>query len=102
MNPLRQIISHDSKYYGELKHHFFVTKFKNRGSQHDHGLLWIKDAHIYGRNTNIEIENFVDRYLSTNSRILADVIKTIQHHHHTRNCRKKKKLAVGSISLFLQ
>ncbi len=31
---------------------FFVTKFQNHGSEHDHGLLWIKDAPIYGINTN--------------------------------------------------
>jgi hypothetical protein len=43
---------------------FFVIKFQNCGSEHDHGLLWIKDAPIYGINTNEEIENFVDKYIS--------------------------------------
>jgi hypothetical protein len=90
INYLRQLISHDYKYYGELKVHFFVTKFQKRGSQHDHALLWIKDAPIYGRNTNVEIKYCVDRYLSCDSRILGNDFKTIQHHHHTRTCRKNK------------
>jgi chromosomal replication initiation ATPase DnaA len=90
INALQQLISHDYKYYGELKDHFFVTEFQNRGSQHDHALLWIKDAPIYGRNTNVEIEDFVDIYLSCDSRILGNDLKTIQHHHHTRTCTKNK------------
>ena len=101
MNALRQLITHDHKYYGELKDYFFVTEFQNRGSQHDHGLLWIKEAPVYGTNTNAEIEDFVDRYLSSDSRILANDLKTIQHHHHTRTCRKKMCI-VGSIFRFLQ
>jgi hypothetical protein len=31
---------------------FLVTKFQNHGSEHDHGLLWIKYEPIYGINTN--------------------------------------------------
>jgi hypothetical protein len=93
MNSLRQLISHDFKYYGELKDHFFIIEFQNRGIQHDHALLWIKDAPIYGRNTNIEINNFVNIYFSTDSGILVNDVKTIQHHHHTRTCRKKKKFS---------
>jgi hypothetical protein len=30
--------------------------------------------------------------LSFDSRILANDLKTIQHHHHTRACRKKKNV----------
>jgi hypothetical protein len=33
----------------------FVTKFQNHGSEHNHGLLWIKDAPIHGINTNEKI-----------------------------------------------
>jgi hypothetical protein len=34
---------------------FFVIEFQNCGNEHDHGLLWIKDAPLYGINTNEEI-----------------------------------------------
>ncbi len=42
----------------------FVTKFQNHGSEHDHSLFWIKDAPIYGINTNEEIEIFVYKCIS--------------------------------------
>jgi hypothetical protein len=93
MNSLRQLISHDLKYYGELKDHLLLIEFQNRGSQHDHALIWINYAPIYGRNTNIEIKKFVNIHFSTDSRVLANDVKTIQHHHHTITCRKNKKFS---------
>jgi len=35
---------------------FFITEFQDCGSEHDHGLLWIKNAPIYGMHTNEKIE----------------------------------------------
>ena len=90
INARRQLICHNDNYYGKIKDYFYITEFQNRGSEHDHGLLWIKDAPIYGTNTNEEIETFVDRYLSCNSSILEDDLKILQHHRHTKTCRKNK------------
>ncbi len=42
---------------------FFITNFQNRGSERDHGFLWIKNAPMYGVHTNEEIEKFVDMYI---------------------------------------
>jgi hypothetical protein len=33
-----------------------MLEFQNRGSEHDHELLWIKNAPMYGVNTNEKIE----------------------------------------------
>ena len=41
MCALRNCILHDSKYYGDIQDFFFVTEFQNRGSEHDHTLLWV-------------------------------------------------------------
>ena len=90
-DALHQLISHDHKYYGELNDHFYVTEFQNRGSEHEHGLLWIKSAPIYGQNANIEVEQFVDNYLSTNSFLLSKELRALQHHCHTKSCRKHAK-----------
>ena len=90
-DALHQLISHDHKYYGELNDHFYVTEFQNQGSEHEHGLLWIKSAPIYGQNANIEVEQFVDNYLSTNSFLLSKELRGIQHHCHTKSCRKHAK-----------
>ena len=34
INALRQLISHDHKYYGEIEDYFYVIEFQNRGSVH--------------------------------------------------------------------
>lgn len=89
-DALHQLIAHDYKYYGEIDDFFYVTEFQNRGSENEHGLIWIKSAPIYGRNWNIDVENFVDKYLSTHSLILPKELRTIQNHCHIRTCRKHK------------
>jgi hypothetical protein len=48
----------------------FVTKFQNHCNEHEHHLLWIKDAPMYGINTNEEIEKFVDKYISCDVSLL--------------------------------
>jgi hypothetical protein len=66
INALRQLIFHNDNYYGKIKDYFYVTEFQNGGSEHDHGLLWIKYAPIYGTNTNEEIEILlIVTYLAT-------------------------------------
>ncbi len=37
--------------------YFLVTEFQNCGSEHDHGLLWIKNAPMYGMHINEKIES---------------------------------------------
>jgi hypothetical protein len=38
-----------------------VTEFQNKGSEHDHALLWIEGAPVYGNENNSQIEQFVDK-----------------------------------------
>jgi hypothetical protein len=47
--------------FGKVNDFYFVTEFQNRRSEHDHGLLWIKDAPIYGVDSNETIEQFVKK-----------------------------------------
>ena len=89
-DALCQLISHDHKYYGEINDYFYVTKFQNWGNEHEHDLFWIKFAPIYGQNTNIEIENFIDKYLSTNSLLVAKNLRALQHHYYIKSCRKHR------------
>jgi len=68
---------------------FFVIEFQNCGSEHDHGLLWIKDAPIYGINTNEEIENCVDKYISCDVSLLPITLQNAQQYQHTQTCKEK-------------
>ncbi len=42
------LFNKDPSIFGQVCDFCFVTKFQNCDSEHDHGLLWIKDAPIYG------------------------------------------------------
>jgi len=64
---------------------FFVTKFQNCENEHDHGLLWIVDAPIYGIDFNKTIENIVDRYITCDNDKLTPNLCEIQTHRHKKN-----------------
>ena len=48
----------DNSLFENVIDYFFVTKFQNRGNQHDHFLIWVKSAPIYGKETTRNIEAF--------------------------------------------
>jgi hypothetical protein len=59
MVAFHNLLKKDFFIFGKINDFYFVTKFQNRGSEHDHGLLWIKDALIYGVDNNETIEKFI-------------------------------------------
>ncbi len=77
--------------FGPLLDFFFVTKFQSHGSQHDHELLWVANAPIYGLDSNNAIENFVDKYISCDNNKLVPNLCEAQTHHHKKTCRKKNE-----------
>ena len=64
---LKTLLKADPSILGPLADYFFVTEFQNRGSQHDHGLLWIKNAPTFGKDMDESIVAFVDQYITTDS-----------------------------------
>lgn len=59
IHALKQLLCHDEIFFGKISKLYFVTEFQNRGSAHEHGLLWIENAPIYGKTNNLKIENFL-------------------------------------------
>lgn len=55
---LKQLFCYDETFFGKILHFYFVIEFQNRGSAHEHGLLWIENSPIYGKNSNLEINFF--------------------------------------------
>jgi hypothetical protein len=60
---MRSIVYEKNSIFGHLLDFFFVTRFQSCGSQHDHGLLWVANAPIYGLDSNNAIGNFVYKYI---------------------------------------
>jgi hypothetical protein len=63
MNSFRKLLKNTNVLFNEVKNYFFITKFQSISLVHDHELLWIKNAHMFGISSNKDIENFVDKYL---------------------------------------
>jgi hypothetical protein len=77
-------------FFGKISDYFFVTEFQNRGNEHDHALLWIEGAPVYGADKNSEIKQFVDKYITCNTYHLELDLVKVHRHYHTRSCRKQK------------
>lgn len=83
---------------GEVVDYFFRTEFPQKGSPHIHCLLWIKDAPKLGVNTDQEVCDFIDQYVTCEmpnrdtDPELHDIISTVQVHSktHSKSCGKYK------------
>ncbi|KAK3099294.1 hypothetical protein FSP39_002160 [Pinctada imbricata] len=81
LNPLNPL--------GKVKDWFYRIEFQQRGSPHIHGLLWVENAPLYNKNDDIEIQDFVGQYISTEKD--SDTLVKYQMHRHSHTCRKGKK-----------
>jgi hypothetical protein len=50
--------------FGHIFNFYFIVEFQNCGNYFNHGLLWIKDASMYGMHTNEKNEQFINIYIS--------------------------------------
>ena len=78
---------------------------QSRGTQHFHAAVHVKDAPQIDRELDEEVISFIDKYISCalpdvdSDPELHDLITKRQVHHHTRTCKKKQVLHVGSTIL---
>jgi hypothetical protein len=89
----------DNSILGHLLDLFFVTKFLSCGSKHDHGLLWVANAPIYGLDSNNAIENFVDKYISCDNNKIEPIFTKFKHIITKKLVRKKIKPFVDLVSM---
>ncbi len=85
MKYFRKLWMNDDTIFEPLFDFFFVTKFQNHGSEHDHGLLWVVNASTYGLDFNKIIEIFVDKYITCDNDKLPPNFHEVQRHHHKKN-----------------
>jgi hypothetical protein len=87
-----KLLSSTNTLFGQVKDLFFVIKFQSRGNEHNHGLLWIKDAPKYGIDSNDKIKSFIDIYITCDKCLLLEFFCENQLHHHKQTCHKRKQL----------
>lgn len=49
---------------GKIKDYFYRVEFQQRGYPHVHCLFWIENAPQIDKNTNEEIVEFIDKYVT--------------------------------------
>ncbi|MCO5597546.1 hypothetical protein L7F22_051624 [Adiantum nelumboides] len=92
LKEIKTELKRDKHNLGKLIDYFFVIEFQQQGSQHDHGLLWIKDAPIFGVSLDDEIVDFIDSPITTNKDALEESLRSVQLHSHRKTCKKRKTL----------
>ena len=77
---------------GKVKDFFYRVEFQQRGYPQIHMLVWIEHAPTLEKNSEQEIVQFVDNYLTCNAdnEETASLVKW-QTHKYSRTCRKKGK-----------
>lgn len=84
MSSIGQILNYDMRKEGQ-----------GRGVLHAHNGVHAKDAPTLDKNTDEEVINFVDKYISCKipdeetDKELYKLVTSRQKHHHTSTCKKK-------------
>ncbi|KAG7999536.1 ATP-dependent DNA helicase PIF1 [Nibea albiflora] len=93
---LREVLMSPANPIGKIKDYFYRVEFQQRGSPHVHCLFWIENAPIIDKNTDAEVIQFIDRYvtceLPSNDEELLDTVTSVQQHskRHSKTCKKGK------------
>ena len=89
---LNTVLKSSCEPIGKLLDYFYRVELQQRGSPHIHMLVWIENAPTLETNSEREIVQFVDKYLTcnTDNEKTANLVG-LQSHKHSRTCRKKGK-----------
>ena len=89
---LNTVLKSSCEPIGKLLDYFYRVEFQQRGSPHIHMLVWIENVPTLETNSEREIVQFVDKYLTcnTDNEKTANLVG-LQSHKHSRTCRKKGK-----------
>ncbi|KAK7882236.1 hypothetical protein WMY93_028410 [Mugilogobius chulae] len=80
---------------GKINDVWYRIEYAQRGSPHVHLFTWQESSPVIGKNTDDEVTQFIDKYISckipTDDQHLADIVTTVQKHseRHSKTCRKK-------------
>ncbi|XP_029910642.1 uncharacterized protein LOC115361416 [Myripristis murdjan] len=93
---LKEVLMSPCHPIGKIIDYFYRVEFQQRGSPHVHCLFWIEGAPQIDKNTDEEVIEFIDRYvtceLPSDDDTLLDTVSSVQTHskRHSKSCRKHK------------
>jgi hypothetical protein len=83
MDAFRKLLQKESSIIGEIVDFFFVTEFQHHGSELEHTLIWIKNVPNFKTHSAKNIEQFFDKYITTNKALSLVEIQQAQTHKHS-------------------
>ncbi|XP_042269742.1 uncharacterized protein LOC121898666 isoform X1 [Thunnus maccoyii] len=92
---LREVLMSPSHPIGKIKDYFYRVEFQQRGSPHVHCLFWIENAPLIDKNTDEEVVEFIDKYITcelpSQDETLLETVTSVQQHskRHSKTCKKK-------------
>ena len=79
---------------GEIVDYAIRIEFQSRGSPHAHCVLWVKDAPLYGVDSNSDICAFIDQYVTCAIPAidgkLKELVLMLQQHRHSSYCKRNR------------
>ena len=89
---LNTVLKSSCEPIGKLLDYFYKVQFQQGGSPHIHMLVWIENAPTLEINSEEEVVQFVDKYLTYNiENEKTTNLVGLQSHKNSRTCRKKGK-----------
>ena len=91
------IKSKENPVFGEVQDSVTRMEYQSRGAGHIHCLLWIKDAPILGKNSVEEVQEYIDKIITSakpdqkTSPTLHDLVSRFQVHKCNKYCMKSYK-----------
>ena len=83
-----------AKPLGEIVDYGVHTEFQARGSPHAHCVIWVKDATKYGIDSDEDVCEFIDQYITCaipkSESKLIDFILLLQQNKHSTYCKRNK------------
>ncbi|KAK3099796.1 hypothetical protein FSP39_009735 [Pinctada imbricata] len=78
----------------EVQDFFYRVEYQQRGSPHIHMMVWCKDSPTFGKDSDEEVCEFIDKFITCNSITdktnLTELIG-LQNHRHSHTCKKKRE-----------
>ena len=83
------VITSEAKPIGNVVDYMIRIEFQARGSPHAHTIIWVKDAPQYGKESDKEVTDFIDKYQictkPTEDEELLELVQ-LQKHVHSKSC----------------
>ena len=90
VNAFQKMMLKNNTLFEKVSNFFSVTEFQNWGNEHVHFMLWLQDVPVFGHCNNTTLEDFIDKYISSDSTLLDPHLLKMKTHHHTKTCKKYK------------